>query len=373
MKYKTGNPKHYKFLVNTFTNWNEPPRARHQVAYALANWYPVIFISANYIGFPYLHSKQISDNLKVIIPYFPLDFRIRIRIPILNRIYQIWLFKQLKKKYNDYCVVNFDFTARYMFRYFKQVIYYCNDDHVGLSYRLNARWIAQYHEVSEKLVAKQSGFCVGTSTYLVEKLKQVNDRTFEIRLGAPSIDFNLVHFKKQYSPVIHVGFVGFLETIDKKLINFLFSSEDIHFTLIGPFKPKTRDSLKKYKNIRITGQLTGDDLYKEVSRFDVGIIPYNVNSIIDRTPNKLWLYLALGIPVVISNITGIMNWVFPEKFVYLSNNDNEFYEKIHQAYEENNSELSKKRTEFAHANSWDNRIIELLKICDMFLENSFND
>ena len=107
-------------------------------------------------------------------------------------------------------------------------------------------------------------------------------------------------------------------------------------------------------------------MYHEITQFDVGIIPYSLSTEIDRTPNKLWLYLALGKPVVISNIQGIRNWVFPEKFVYKANNTDEFNDYIMMAYTENNQSLTKQRIQFAKDNTWGSRMNHLIQILKTF-------
>jgi hypothetical protein len=97
----------FKFLVNTITDWNEPPRARHQLAEALSQDHQVTFVSANRFGFiPAIKTVSVSENLTVIIPHFPVDSRVRYRIPLINKIYQNWLFKRIGKEYNDYIVIN---------------------------------------------------------------------------------------------------------------------------------------------------------------------------------------------------------------------------------------------------------------------------
>ncbi len=358
-----------KFLINTFTDWSEPPRARHQVARALAMNHQVVFVSANHLGIPSLKSLRDSENLEIILPCFPVDPRIRIRIPFINRIYQKWLFSKLRKKYADYRVINFDFTATYIFDYFQHVTYYCNDDHSGLSYALNRRWIAKYQDVCEKIVAKRSDFCIATSVFLRDKLKQLNPRTFEIRLGSPTIVNPELVLKEKSSDRICVGFVGFLDTIHNEIITSILKNKDLNFTLIGPFKPKHLKNIRGLNNVRMTGPLTGMDLYREVGNFDVGMIPYNVKSKIDRTPNKLWLYLALGIPVVISNIKGIRDWSFPDKFVYLADDLEEFIDNIKKAHRENNQSLASARIEFSKSNSWEMRMQELLDIYESYSRN----
>jgi hypothetical protein len=355
----------YRFLVNTLTDWDEPPRARHQVTYALAKRYPVVFISSNRIGFPNLREQHITDNLCVITPYFIIDSRIRTRIPLLNRIYQKWLYSKLNKVYQGFYVINFDFTALYLHSYFKDSIYYCNDDHIGLSYKYNRRWIANYHNSCEQTVIKHAGLCIATSRFLVEKIKALNPNTFEIRLGSPDIKDVRINYNKltKNSSIIHVGFVGYLHTIDSEILTSLLSKSDIFLTIIGPINKYDSNRIKDYSNIRLTGTLTGQALYDEVNKFDVGLIPYDLKSEIDRTPNKLWLYLSLGKPAVVSNIKGIRDWEFPDRYLYRAELNTEFYELIKKAYNEDNDILVSQRVTFAKNNSWDNRIEDFLQLC----------
>ncbi len=352
------------FIINTITSKDEPPRARHQVAYALAKKYSVIFVTANKTGFLRSELVQVSKNLKFYIPYFPIDYRIRIRISWINIIYQKWLFHRLKKKYPDSTVINFDFTAKYISQFFFDNIYYCNDDHIGVSRRINYRWIANYHEKCEKMVAKYSRFCIGTSKFLVERLTKYNHNSYEIRLGAPHIE-NEIRYNSRpedKSKNIIVGIVGYFKTLDFELLELLLKNQDLFFTLVGPMSKKFNEMFKASKNVRITGKLVDEKLFDEVNKFDVGLIPYQLNSKVERTPNKLWLYLAIGKPVVISNISGIKDWEFPEKFVYRANSNEEFLELIKRAHAEDNSQLSIERMNFARLNTWDIRINEFLNI-----------
>ena len=104
-----------------------------------------------------------------------------------------------------------------------------------------------------------------------------------------------------------------------------------------------------------------------VAEFDVGIVPYSLTSKIDRTPNKLWLYLSLGRPVVISNIKSIEHWEFKDGFVYRANNYDEFYNLIKRAFHENTPELAEERISLASENTWAKRTDEFIRI----LQKSF--
>jgi glycosyltransferase involved in cell wall biosynthesis len=363
----------YKFLVNTITDWNEPPRARHQVAQALSGDHEVIFVTKSVVGLPGLRIFLAENKMKVVTPSFPYSAKIRIRIGWLNTIYQYWLFRKLKKLHQDSVVINFDFTANHLHQFFSRSIYYCNDDHLAMSYKFNPGWIARYQDRCEKVMAEESTFCVGTSEYLTSKLKKKNHNSFEIRLGAPEVEDaeSLSRYRPKSKVPVNVGIVGYLDTIDTSLLNHIVSLDELEITAVGPISEKKKMTLKNRERIRFTGSLEGNDLFMEVGRFDVGLIPYKLDSSIERTPNKLWLYLALGKPVVISNIKAIRKWAFPDYFVYRSDSTAEFIELIKRAREEDNPELVRARIDFAKRNSWSMRMEKLLQLVEEHMKNDY--
>lgn len=348
------------FLINTITNWDEPPRARHQVANALAKKHQVVFISANKFGFPGFSKQIVNANLTVLTPSYPIDQRVRRRVGLLNKLYQRWLFKSLVNSYGDSSVINFDFTARYLHKYFLTTIYYCNDDHIAMSYKFNARFTARYHEKCERIVAQNSVFCVGTSKFLTNRLFKYNKNCIEIRLGAPDISENFLRPASDKSAVINIGFVGFGNTFDLSLVEFLLTKAGVKCTLVGPMDQSIRNKFKNFDNIYFSGELRGEKLYNEVSKFNIGLVPYNLKATIDRTPNKLWLYLATGVPVVVSNIPSIKDWKFPDNFVYRANSIEDFYRYIQEAYRDDSESLVNARIQFARKHTWDKRMEEFL-------------
>ncbi|NJO68606.1 MAG: hypothetical protein HC830_04420 [Bacteroidetes bacterium] len=154
-----------KLIVNTITGWEEPPRARHQLSYALNNLgHTIVFVAKNKIGKPRIEFAQVKENFFLVTPYFPVDYRFRYRIPLLNEIYQFWLHRQIKKLYPDYLVINFDFTAHLLFRFFKNVIYYCNDEYIGNS-KYPIGLINYYHRQVEAKLTRKADLCIATSHF----------------------------------------------------------------------------------------------------------------------------------------------------------------------------------------------------------------
>ena len=363
------------YLINTNTNWNEPPRARHQIAYALSKKYPVKFIPANKIGFPGIKKIKINKNLTILQPYFPIDSRLRYRLPLINEFYQNWLFKKtlsLLSRDNSNCrVINSDFTAVNIFKYFKNIAYYCNDDFISNSIFTNPlSIIVKFHSRWEDELIRKATFCVTTSDFLTEKLKEKNNNVFEVPLGAPDIrEFGvnpaLDASKKEF---INAGLIGFINCrkISVKTINYLLEHPKIKLTFIGPVDQKFMNRIENKDRIIMKGPLTGKELYMEINDFDVAIAPYNTERINKGgTPNKLWQYIAMGKPVVVSDLPAMKSWTFPEGCIYRSS-DEKFLESVLRAYETNTTALIKKRISIAENNTWEKRVEEIVKIYDKY-------
>jgi glycosyltransferase involved in cell wall biosynthesis len=349
------------FIILTYSDfWDDPPRARHQVTDALSKRFKVSFISANRRGRPRLERRRVRENLEVFTPFFPIDSRIRYRIPAVNRRYQAWLFPLLKREIADenVIVINWDYTSTQIFEYYDKVVFYCNDYPIRYYY-FNA--IKRYLEKCEKATAEKAVLCVGTVSFLVERLRKFNENVMELRLGAPSVDGGLTFTR---NGTVRVGLVGFLDArrFSLSIISGLVSHPNVELNVYGVVHPRLRKELEKYGNIRLRGVLKGKALMEDLKRIDVGIAPYRVSDVNPGgTPNKLWLYLAAGKPVVVSDLPSISDWQFHDDFVYRARDDQDFVEKVFCAYNRDGKELMKMRADFAQANSWDMRITSLLE------------
>jgi len=356
------------FLLNTITFWEEPPRARHQVAFALSQKYPVVFIAGNKFGFMKLIEKKIDKNLTLIQPFFPIDNRLRYRISIVNKIYQKWLFRLLRKKFKEYHVINFDFTATEIFNYFDHVVYYCNDNFTAISKHINPAFIARYHKKCESIVARKSDFCISVSTILKDNLLHYNRNSFEIPLGSPDISKYKIKVNKtcKKEGLINVGLVGFIKTynVSYSLINVLLMDNRIQVTLIGPVEDKFLDCIENKEKLTVKGSLTGRQLYEEINKFDVAIAAYSsklLNDVHVGTGSKMYQYFALGKPIVISKMIGLTKVEMPDKFIYIAENESEFLNLIIKALEENTPALIEQRIDYANNNTWEKRIDNLLE------------
>ncbi len=344
-------------IITSADFWEDAPRARYQVAEAIAKKHKVYFVSANKPGLPNLKKCWIHKNFVVMVPYFPTDYRIRYRIPFINKIYQAWLFKLLEKESNDeneVVVINFDNTATEIFKYFKNVIYFCNDYNIRYFYFAA---IKRYLEKSERIVAKNAKLCVATSQFLVDRLEKFNGNVLESRLGAPNVEGELFFRKNKKLKIGLVGFHLHEKRISIEIIRNLVRNPIVELYVYGRVSKKLKAVFSEYSNIKMRGVLKRSSLLNELKQISVGIAPYRLEDVNPGgTSNKLWVYLAVGKPVVMSDLPNIKKWHINDKFIYSAKTETEFVEKVVDAYRDDNEELMYSRARFALDNSWDSRI-----------------
>lgn len=356
-----------QFIINTLTFWEEPPRARHQLTFALSKKFKVAYVAANKIGALRIEVVDLKNNIILIQPYFPISVKIRYRIPVLNELYQLWLISWLKKNYSGTEIINFDFSAYLIPRKFSKVYYYCNDNFTSISRKIDPWPIFNYIRYCEKNVARRSFKCFGTSPMITDNLRRFNPGSYEIPLGGPNIDeFHVKpQLKTHNKDKINIGLVGFISNskISAKLINAILEKINCIVTLIGPVDKSFYDGIIHRDRVESLGVLTGQDLYEAVNQFDIAIAPYLESKAHEgNIPNKIFIYLALGKPVVITEMIGLKKMNLPEKLIYMVNDLKNFPEIIRNAYSENDDSLIMKRIEFGRENTWDKRAEKFLSI-----------
>ena len=361
------------FLINTFTAWDEPPRCRHQVAIELAKRHSVFFVEQNKIGLPRIRVVSESNRLTRIIPYWPLDYRLRYRIPLFNELFQEYLFRRIKRlipfeSLGDLRIITFDFTSLRIFNHFpcEKTVYYCNDDFISIS-RSNPTLIYLYHKVIEKKVISRSGYCIATSDFLYNKLASINSNTHLIPLGAPSAvrsEHRVYNNSNKNQETIRIGYVGFMlrTAFSTAWIKGCMTNKRFELVFIGPENEIARRHLLNRKHCTFIGQQTGDDLYSTLANINVCVAPYDIKDNLGSTPNKLWLYLSLGKPVVITRLPAKDTWEFEDDIIYKTDDNSSFPHLIQKAFLRDTKELFLKRIELADRNTWAQRVDQLLKI-----------
>ncbi len=357
-----------KLIFNTRTFWEEPPRARHQLARSLAKQgIEIFFIAKNKKGKKNITFNEVEKNIFLIQPSWYFLAVIIYRIPIINEIYQVWLFKNIRKKIGNYVVVNFDPSAWLLFKYFKNVIYFCNDNFLAVK-RAKSYIVVLYHFFTQKLVIKNSVFNCGVSIYLYDYLKKYNPNSHLFLTAAPDLNYNFLKHN-EIKDKCTVVYVGWLAKIDIELLQGLaVESEKFRIIIVGPGEELLKDKFSSFSNIEFHGEKRGDELYSLLESSDVAIAPYIIDDDVENVytmPNKFWLYLAFGLSIVTRKIKNLYH--LPEKFVYQAYDVRGFVDNVFRACRENSTQVIKERISFAKNNTWEHRGREFINLINKYI------
>ena len=234
---------------------------------------------------------------------------------------------------------------------FKKIIYYCLDN-LSSGYN-DSNKISQY----EKIFIKKSNLSFFTSRKLKEK-NFIKNKSLLLPAGVNLNDFKKKRiFKRSKSKKI-IGYIGAVSNVfDQDLvigIAKIFKNYEIH--IIGPIFVDI-SKLLNVENIKFFNQIKHNKLQDQMVNFDLGIIPYYINKYTDCVyPCKLNEYLALGLPVVSTNIFELRNKVVKDPNIFsIGKNKQDFCEKILFELKNDNNKKIKNRILYAKKNSWEQR------------------
>ena len=113
-----------------------------------------------------------------------------------------------------------------------------------------------------------------------------------------------------------------------------------------------------------------DELPRYVKAFDVGIVPYRLTEYTANVyPTKLNEYLAMGIPVVATDLPEIRRFNAEHGgIVSIAAGAGAFAAAIRQALQRPAPEVIERRVAVAHTNSWQNRIVAMSGLIDEAIE-----
>jgi len=164
-----------------------------------------------------------------------------------------------------------------------------------------------------------------------------------------------------------VGYVGGIHKwIDLKLLSGLAKRlPDISFVLVGPIQTDT-SCLADCRNVHLLGARTHDELPSYIGAFDVGIVPYVLSDYTANVyPTKLNEYLAMGIPVVATDLPEIRRFNKNHDGVVAVATDVETFEATILNVQNQTSEKERaRRISVAEENSWASRIERMSDVID---------
>jgi len=233
------------------------------------------------------------------------------------------------------------------------------------------RWILKH----ETELLQKADVVFATAKRLFTKCRAINSNVYLATNGVASSFFQTDHRVPHDIAAIKPPIVGFVGTIadwlDFDLLHSLaLKNGDLSFLFIGRIRPTNTTlaavkALKALKNVFFLEQKRHDALLGYINQFNVGLIPFKVNSLTQSVnPVKLFEYLAVGVPVVSSPLDEVLEF---RDIVYVAEN-HDFSEKIRSAIILDTTELREMRKAAVKQYTWDNIVARIESIIVSKLE-----
>lgn len=172
-----------------------------------------------------------------------------------------------------------------------------------------------------------------------------------------------VYSKRTKSSKPRIGFVGHMGYyVDLDLvIEIAKEKASMDFILVGNCNHIKEIVEKTPPNCIFMGEVSFENLNDLYSTFDVGIIPFKVNELVDPIiPIKLIEYFAKGLPVVCSPLSEVKR-IDINDLIHYANGKEDWINKIEIALSDNRNE---KFIEFAKSYTWENAVERYMSIME---------
>lgn len=214
-----------------------------------------------------------------------------------------------------------------------------------------------------------------TANYLFEKAKKIRGNSKNLLLSTNGVVYEDFHITKKLpvpekiskmvsegKPII--GYYGALaKWFDYKLIIKIANTHpEWNILLIGinyDDSIKKYNYFKKFKNILYVGTVEYRELIKYGNCCNVLTIPFVINDItLATSPVKVFEYMSMEKPIVTTALPECRKY----KSVMIGENHKDFIDKLEKALlMQNNKEYKNLLKQEALANTWDNKVKEILK------------
>ncbi|UNC93625.1 glycosyltransferase [Candidatus Contubernalis alkaliaceticus] len=370
----------YTVVLVTRTRWTELPRIRHQLARQLARFYRVLFVETPVYGEAKTPTR-VEEVEKNIIRcslggQMSLPVKLQHYFPPAHRIMEkLWVkeIHRVLQGYGEYPLILFNFNYDFMeimnSDKFVLKIYFCNDDFPAMVNNSISRRIVwgQQHKT-----ASRADLCLAVSYPLVEALKKSNGQT---RLFLPGHDLKELKSISAVRPKgskIRLSFMGYIgNRLEFEWLLEAAAQPDMEVHLVGPLEeidPGLMERLTQQDSLHIHPPMFDEPLNEILETMDVLVIPYKISFqdvLAITAPNKFFKYLALGKPVVISNMPHFIQ--FSEGVIYRADSAEAFVKQVRTAFQEDSPEKREQRFKISEENTWDKRGLEIKQIIEDIL------
>jgi uncharacterized SAM-binding protein YcdF (DUF218 family)/glycosyltransferase involved in cell wall biosynthesis len=250
-------------------------------------------------------------------------------------------------------------------------VYYCIDDFASSSHA--ARRIVR----SEQQLCRDVDLVFVTSEKLREKAARFSDRVHLFPFGVSYAKFEAVRLAPDQVPADLaalprpiVGYVGGIhQWMDMAtLTDVARRMPETTFALVGPLQIDVNTA--DVPNIHFLGKKPHDEVPRYIKGFDVGIVPYLLSDYTANVyPTKLNEYLAMGIPVVATDLPEIRRFNADHgPRTAIAGNADQFVTALQDALRPSAEPERLARIDVARSNSWHARIARMSALVEEVLE-----
>lgn len=361
----------------TRTRWSEIPRLRHQMARLLADRFRVLFVQTP-VKWRRWYSSAVEEVERNVFLFSPtnrwnLPARVKTSIQPADEFLQDLMLREIQKvlprvgiSSERPLLLNFNHTATRLMRsdMFRAAVYVCNDDWIA---KAPDRWTRRAAGRREASVAAAADLCIAVSYPLRDRLLRLNPNT-HLLLPAHSfnVEANVVDPIREAIGPTRVLFVGELNArVNYGWLERAAGEDDIEVHVVGPVMiPHDLVNDLTHSGVHFHAPLFGEDLKAFMRTMDVLVIPYHVREgvVAATAPNKLFMCVAAGRPVVISDMPHFLD--LGAGIIYRGRNSGDFISQIRLARAEDREELRTRRLEIAQENTWQRRGGELFQLLE---------
>ncbi len=229
-------------------------------------------------------------------------------------------------------------------------IYYCYDGYIKDRRGLRA-WEAdlRYSRLTDGIIV--------TSDYLKEQKLPYNSKVATVKNG---VDFELFNRAAKTNTNLEqrkkIGYIGSIDQrFDLETVEFSVRNlPEFDFEFIGDVRnQEVKDVLEKFPNVSFLPPVKPYEVPEILRQCDVGIIPYLCTEINKNVyPLKINEYLAVGVPVVITNFANLPEFA---DYVSFASSKEQFKNALLTETETDSLEKINQRIDFARLNSWKSR------------------
>jgi glycosyltransferase involved in cell wall biosynthesis len=244
-------------------------------------------------------------------------------------------------------------------------VYYCVDEWSLFGYLDRDRTVA-----AERALLERVDCVFAINGALAEAKRAVNPRTFvaphgvDHRLFAGALDGEItVPADLAALPRPRIGFYGTLrDWVDLELLAHIARTRPgWSIALIGQALDDL-SALRGLPNVHLLGQRRHDELPGYCKGFDVGIIPYRIDTRMTFVnPLKLREYLSAGLPVVSTPVPEVTRYA---NLCRIARDRAEFVAAIEQALGEDSPAARRARSKAMESETWQARVAEVERTVD---------